>query len=302
MAGYSRVQVAATGVFATLAALKIYHIYLDGDCKFIVYILVYVFIPIYCLYIVSLKNFKAMGFRTLIKLPYIRGIAQKQLSDVDKTVVKKCREMYGDAEFLIELPENGMNYKQLIEMFATYQNMTKVAWREGRASGTVYSDLNSELTKIISEVYSRTAYTNPLHPDVFPEINKMEAEVVRMVLGLFNGDDDACGVITSGGTESIVLALKAYRDYARSVSGITRPEVVLPVTAHAAFQKACQYFCIKFRPIPVDPVTFKADLKAMRKAINGNTILLVGSACNYPHGIIDDIQSIAQVITLLLFK
>lgn len=251
---------------------------------------------------VSLKNIKAIGFRTLIKLPYIRGIAQKQLSDVDKTVVKKCREMYGDAEFVVELPLNGMSYEQLMQMFENYQKMTKVAWRQGRASGTVYSDLGAELTKIVSEVYSRTAYTNPLHPDVFPEINKMEAEVVRMVLGLFNGDDDACGVITSGGTESIVLALKAYRDYARSARGVTRPEVVLPVTAHAAFQKACQYFCIKFRPIAVDPVTFKVDLRAMRKAINGNTVLLVGSACNYPHGIIDDIQSIAKVMLMQTLK
>lgn len=161
--------------------------------------------------------------------------------------------------------------------------------------GTVYSDLAEELTSLVKEVYGETAYTNPLHPECFPGINKMEAEVVRMVINLFNGNDDCCGTLTSGGTESIVLAVKAYRDYAAEVKGISKPELVVPVTAHAAFQKACQYFCIKFKSVPVDPVTFKCDLKAMRKAISRNTILLVGSACNYPHGIIDDIESIGKV-------
>ena len=116
-----------------------------------------------------------------------------------------------------------------------------------------------------------------------------------MVINLFNGNDDCCGTLTSGGTESLVLMVKAFRDYAAEVNGITKPELVVPVTAHAAFQKACQYFCIKFKTVPVDPVTYKVDLNAMRKAISRNTILLVGSACGYPHGIIDDIGAIGQV-------
>lgn len=169
-------------------------------------------------------------------------------------------------------------------------------------SGTVYFDLAEELSEIVTQIYSKTAYTNPLHPECFPGINKMEAEIVRMVCNLFNGNENCCGSVTSGGTESIVLAVKAYRDYAKHIKGIAKPELILPVTAHAAFQKACQYFCVKFKPIPINPITYKVNIKAMQKAITKNTILLVGSACGYPQGIIDDIESIAQVHYLKLFQ
>lgn len=236
------------------------------------------------------------------------------MDSVDKAVVNQCRSIYKGEKFLVELPRKGLKRNDIFESFKKYQDLSKVNWRKGRASGmnggvlrnmrewnlfvttgTVYSDLAEELSSIVTQVYSETAYTNPLHPECFPGINKMEAEVVRMVCNLFNGNEACCGTLTSGGTESIVLAVKAYRDYARHVKGIFKPELVAPVTAHAAFQKACQYFCIKFKSIPVDPVTYQADIKAMRKAISKNTILLVGSACGYPHGIIDDIASIGQV-------
>lgn len=124
----------------------------------------------------------------------------------------------------------------------------------------------------------------------------MEAEVVRMVINLYNGHENCCGSLTSGGTESIILAVKAYRDYGRKIRGIIKPELVLPDTAHAAFHKACQYFNVKLRLIPVDSRTFEANIRAMERAINRNTIALVGSACAFPHGIIDDIQSLAKVL------
>lgn len=145
------------------------------------------------------------------------------------------------------------------------------------------------------DIYYKTSYTNPLHPEIFPGISKMEAEVIRIVINLFNGDKNCCGCLTSGGTESILMAMKAYRDYGKNVKGIKKPVLVLPVTAHAAFLKACQYFNIKYKPIPIDPTTGKVDIKAMKRAITGNTIALVGSACEFAHGIVDDIQSIAKV-------
>ena len=221
------------------------------------------------------------------------------MGGVDKAIVEQCRAIYKGEKFLVNLPAEGLQKADILTLFKKYQSLSKVNWRGGRASGTVYSDLATEVSALIAEVYAETAYTNPLHPECFPGINKMEAEIVRMVVNLFNGGEECCGTLTSGGTESIVLAVKAYRDYAAEERGITRPEVVVPVTAHAAFQKACQYFKIKFRTVPVDPVTFKVDLKAMRRAIGRNTVLIVGSACGYPHGIIDDIEEIAKVSVLL---
>lgn len=273
--GYSRLQVLLGTAVGTWLLLRLVEVYEDGDF--------------------SWKSFKGRLFRLFIRLPYIRGLAAKEMGGVDKAIVEQCRAIYKGEKFLVNLPAEGLQKADILTLFKKYQSLSKVNWRGGRASGTVYSDLASEVSGLIAEVYAETAYTNPLHPECFPGINKMEAEIVRMVVNLFNGGEECCGTLTSGGTESIVLAVKAYRDYAAEERGITRPEVVVPVTAHAAFQKACQYFKIKFRTVPVDPVTFKVDLKAMRRAIGRNTVLIVGSACGYPHGIIDDIEEIAKL-------
>ncbi|CAG2173834.1 unnamed protein product, partial [Oppiella nova] len=231
----------------------------------------------------------------MIRLPYLRGMAAKQLSDVDHTISEQIRAIFGSHEFMTRLPTTGLQSDQIVAHLDEYAHIGHIDWRRGRASGTVYCDANSELTELMTRVYSQTAYTNPLHPDVFPGVNKMEAEIVRMVCNLFSGDADSCGTLTCGGTESIILAVKAARDYGRHHRGITRAEVVAPVTAHAAFQKATQLLGIRVKMIDVHKDTYKVNLKAMRSAITSNTVLLVGSACNYPHGIIDDIQDIAKL-------
>ncbi|KAJ1555603.1 hypothetical protein HK096_002010, partial [Nowakowskiella sp. JEL0078] len=123
----------------------------------------------------------------------------------------------------------------------------------------------------------------------------MEAEIVSMVLSMYNAPEGACGNVTSGGTESLLLAVKAYRDYARDKRGITEPEMVLPITIHAAFDKAAHYFGIKIISIPWDPITGKVNIEKMAASITRNTILLAGSAPNFPHGIIDDIPAIAKL-------
>lgn len=124
----------------------------------------------------------------------------------------------------------------------------------------------------------------------------MEAEVVAMTVELFNGKAGThCGTMTSGGTESILMAMKAYRDYAKQTRGVADPELICPVTAHAAFDKACNYFGIKLVHVPVDPVTFRADVKAMTAKINKNTIALVCSAPCYAQGVVDPVEELATV-------
>ena len=117
---------------------------------------------------------------------------------------------------------------------------------------------------------------------------------MSMTLGLFHGSPSCVGTVTSGGTESILMAIKAYRDFAKTSRGVTDPELVIPATAHAAFDKACAYFAIKLRKIPVDPITFQANVPAMLAATNRNTIALVGSAPCYPQGRIDPISELAK--------
>uniref|UniRef100_A0A671XMR9 sphinganine-1-phosphate aldolase n=1 Tax=Sparus aurata TaxID=8175 RepID=A0A671XMR9_SPAAU len=144
------------------------------------------------------------------------------------------------------------------------------------------------------QVYGDFAWSNPLHPDIFPGVRKMEAEVVRMSCTLFHGGPNSCGTVTSGGTESILMACKAYRDMAYE-RGVKYPEILAPVSVHAAFDKAAHYFGMKLIHIPLDKKTMKVDVKAMKRAITKNTAMLVCSAPQFPHGIMDPIEEVSEL-------
>lgn len=107
--------------------------------------------------------------------------------------------------------------------------------------------------------------SNPLHVVEFSFVGQLEAEIIRMTLELFKAPEGACGLNTSGGTESIIIAVLAYREWGKK-RGITRPNIVAPQTAHVAFDKACFYFDIELRKVP--HVNFKADVEGMRKLID----------------------------------
>lgn len=138
---------------------------------------------------------------------------------------------------------------------------------------------------------------------VFPGVRKMDSEVVSMCLSMYTAklptsavdQEGGAGTTTSGGTESILLACLAYRNRAHQEWGITRPEMIVSKSAHAAFDKASKMFGIKLVVIPVDPDTRKVNLTLVRRAINPNTILLVGSAPNFPDGIIDNIDALSDL-------
>jgi len=167
------------------------------------------------------------------------------------------------------------------------------SWIDGKVSGAVYHG-GGELISLYNDVFSIFPVANPLHPDVWPSLVKLENEVVAMVAGLLHGDSNVRGSITMGGTESILLAMKTYRDYYRDKRGITEPEIVLPRSAHAAFLKACEYFNI--RPVIVDlDDEFRVDVEKVKESITRNTIAIVGSAPNFPYGTIDPIKDLAEI-------
>ncbi|KAK0505215.1 pyridoxal phosphate-dependent transferase [Armillaria luteobubalina] len=161
-------------------------------------------------------------------------------------------------------------------------------WRHGKLSGAVYHG-GDDMEKVIVAAYQRYCVSNPIHPDVFPAVRKMEAEIVAMCLRLFNNSDGA-GTMTSGGTESIIMAIKTYRDWAKAVKGITEPEMIVPASAHAAFDKGAAYLKIKVHLIPVDRYTRQVDLKRVKRAM-----LLVGSSVNFPDGNQDDIVALGAL-------
>lgn len=169
-----------------------------------------------------------------------------------------------------------------------------LAWKNGKVSGAVYHG-GQDLSDLIAEAIKLFLVSNPLHPDLFSGVRRMEAEIISMCLRMYNAPSTACGTTTSGGTESILMACKAYRDWARKTKGISEPELVIPESAHAAFHKAGQYFGIKVHQIPVDRHSRKVIVSHVARAINSNTIALVGSAPNFPDGTIDDIPSLAAL-------
>ncbi|XP_071829993.1 sphingosine-1-phosphate lyase 1-like [Apostichopus japonicus] len=226
-------------------------------------------------------------------LPIIRGKVKAELA---KNVQKIGEEMYPTKEgdhFLNRLPADGISSDEIFKRLEQYKTATFADWKGGKVSGCVYGG-TEELSTLCAKVYHDFAWTNPLHPDVFPEVRRMEAEVVSMSLKLFHGGPNSGGTMTSGGTESILLAMQTYRDIAWE-KGIDRPEIIAAVSAHAAFNKASHYFGIRLILVPNDPKTHTLDVRAMKKKISKNTCCLVASAPSFPYGLLDDIEAVSKL-------
>jgi len=168
-----------------------------------------------------------------------------------------------------------------------------VRWRDGRAFSLVYYG-GPEVSAVAEEAYRRYSSENALNTDAFPGLRAMHSEVVANVGHWLQAGPDGAGFMTSGGTESILMAVKAARERGRRERGITAPNVVLPTSAHAAFEKACHYFGVESRRVEVDDA-WRADVGAMGAAIDDGTVLLVASAPQYPQGVIDPITDIAAL-------
>lgn len=171
-------------------------------------------------------------------------------------------------------------------------------WREGKTAVYVFN-AGEDVARVQKEAYTMYMSENGLGPLAFPSLKKMEDEVVGMGLSLLHGSEDACGTITSGGTDSITMAVKAARDYALA-NDFTDKEVegklnlVAPWSAHPAFDKAAKMMSLEVRRIPLRE-DLLADVDAMADAIDKNTIMLVGSAPSFPYGLIDPIEDLGKL-------
>jgi glutamate/tyrosine decarboxylase-like PLP-dependent enzyme len=166
-------------------------------------------------------------------------------------------------------------------------------WKDGRAFSLAYY-AGPEVQEVADTAYAMYGSANGLNADAFPSLKKFQAEVVSTVNRWVHGDDTSAGFMTSGGTESILLAVKAARERGRKEFGISQPNVVLPTSAHAAFEKACYYFGLESRRVAVR-ADWRADVEAMSQSIDENTVLIVGSAPQYPQGVVDPITEIAAL-------
>ena len=170
-----------------------------------------------------------------------------------------------------------------------------VDWRTGRTWAYVY-DAGEEADAVAKESFTAYISENALDPTAFPSMLGFETQIVSMIGAHANAPDSVVGNFTSGGTESIFCAVKAARDWARATKpDVTRPELLLPDTAHASFQKAAHFLGLEVVTASVDPETFQADPAALREKVTPNTVMIVGSAVSYAHGVVDPIAEIGAI-------
>jgi glutamate/tyrosine decarboxylase-like PLP-dependent enzyme len=191
------------------------------------------------------------------------------------------------------IPEQGIAGAKLIAMLDDHKS-DDAAWSQGKTFGFVYHP-GEQKAKLSEEYQAAFQYESTLNPSAFPSLRKFEKEVLGMARDLMHGGPRVAGSISTGGTESIFLALKVARDMAmeRGVKE-TAFEVLLPATAHPAFLKACHYLSLKPVLVPVD-VNGRALPEAMQDAISSRTILMAASAPCFPYGVVDPVQQLGAL-------
>ena len=190
------------------------------------------------------------------------------------------------------IPATGLSAQSIITSFDE-MSAHDVQWQDGKAFSLAYN-AGPEVLAVAEEAYRRFSGANALNTAAFPSLRQMQGEVIEMAGMWLGSPATAAGYFTSGGTESILMAVKAARDQFRTEASITHPNIVLPTSAHAAFDKAAAYFGVELRRVDVLP-TWRADVAAMSERIDKNTIMIVGSAPQYPQGVIDDIPALAAL-------
>lgn len=193
----------------------------------------------------------------------------------------------------IHFPSKASSREEILD-YVNKKKLKDIDWKKGKAFCLVYHP-GDERANLIKEIYNLYFSDNALNPTAMPSLAELEAEAVSMCADLFNGDENVRGNITTGGTESILLAVKTARDWAKKHKPhITKPNVVLPASAHPAFMKAFHYFNVEFIPVALGS-DYRANPAAMRAAVNKDTIMIMGSAPSYPHGLMDPIAEIAAI-------
>jgi glutamate/tyrosine decarboxylase-like PLP-dependent enzyme len=196
------------------------------------------------------------------------------------------------------LPQTGRPRAEILAELGVMATEEDAFWESGKCSGTMYCG-DHEHYDFMTEAFGRFAHVNALQRDMCPSQTKFEAEIIAMTLDVLNGsavsDSTPVGLVTTGGTGSILHAMLAYREHGAQERGITSPNVIKAETGHPAFDKACHLFGIELRVAPVDPVTTQVDVGWVADHIDASTVALVGSACNYGYGTVDPMEDLSTL-------
>jgi glutamate/tyrosine decarboxylase-like PLP-dependent enzyme len=245
-------------------------------------------------------------------LPSVARAVQRSMNDKTKIDMVK-KEMRNNPEMIqslfpyqekysvhYKMPEKSTPKEEIIKQIREMHEAESSQWHSGKISGSFYHG-DQDHYDFLNEAFSYYSQVNTIQRDVCPSITKYEGEVIAMTLDIFNGDavnkrdpkQKATGSLTTGGTDSIFQSVYVHREWAAE-KGITQPEIVLPVSAHPAFFKAAHYLNIKAITAKIDE-NYQADVQDIESKITANTIMIMGSAGNYGHGIIDPIEKLSDL-------
>jgi glutamate/tyrosine decarboxylase-like PLP-dependent enzyme len=195
---------------------------------------------------------------------------------------------------LVDFRSQGLSKQDVFSTMDEYA-ITDMPMHDGRMMAYVY-DAGPEVDEVAKKAYTRFLSANALDPTQTPSLTRFENEIVATSIAHMQGDEHCVGNFTSGGTESCMLAVKTARDYIRDKKELSgKPNLVVPVTAHAAFHKAAHYYDMELRLVEVDTDSFMAIPEKMAAAVDENTVLLVASAVSYAHGVTDPIEAIGKI-------
>lgn len=245
-------------------------------------------------------------------LPSVARAVQRSLSDEKKIELVK-NQMRSNQDIVNsmfpyrdqypihrQMPEKGTSREEVLRQIKEMHAAESAAWKSGKISGSFYHG-DQDHYDFLNEAFSYYSQVNSIQRDVCPSLTKYEGEIIAMTLDLFHGDEvnkrdptqKACGSLTTGGTDSIFQSVYVHREWGVE-KGITQPEMVVPVSAHPAFFKAAHYLNVKTVVAKLDE-KYEVDVEDVASKINANTILIVGSAGNYGHGIIDPIEQLSSL-------
>lgn len=254
----------------------------------------------YCILTFSYNEWKTSMEDNLFEwakdhIPAVSQFLEKETQQM----IPEMEESLGKGPFqqskIMRLPNQGHNPKGVWQQLRDHAKQENATWKQGKLSGTVYVDADNEShIQLMKDTYGLYSLANVLHPGIWPRLNQCEAEVIAITSDLLHGTNVGC--TTSGGTESIMLAIKAHWVYYGKRRRIAYPELICSSTAHAAVDKACEVMNIRKVVIDADETNgYTLCPTKVQSHITSNTIMIYASAPCYPQGTIDPIEALGKL-------
>jgi len=230
-------------------------------------------------------------YELLTRIPIVKGLLKKEFTKSAKDFAKDLPTT--GLKITKNMPREGVKVNALVKRLEDLSEFELNVKKQGKYSGSVFST-EQELMDLNGDSSNMFLFADLNKPEFNSMANQLENEIIAMLLSLFKGNSNCSGITTTGGSESLELAILAHRQHYKRKRGVTKAEVIIPETAHAAFYKGAEFLDVKIVPINITK-DFRVDLKAIEAAINENTVLIVSSCPNFPYGTCDPLKAMAKL-------